>query len=60
MVVFDYDIFRLMPFTGKFSLTDVYLQLAKENLILGFDHTGDKFVDVGKLESLARAESLFR
>ena len=60
VVVFDYDIFRLMPFTGKFSLTDVYLQLAKENLILGFDHTGDKFVDVGKLESLARAESLFR
>ncbi len=60
VVVFEYDIFRLMPFTGKFSLTDVYLQLAKENMILGFDHTGDKFVDVGRLESLARAESLFR
>ena len=59
VVVFEYDIFRLMPFKGKFSLTDVYLELAKEHLILGYDHSGDKFVDVGKTESIARAESLF-
>lgn len=59
VVVFEYDIFRLMPFTGKFSLTDVYLQLAGEHLILGFDHTGDKFVDVGKTDSVAKAEALF-
>lgn len=59
VVVFEYDIFNLMPFTGKFSLTDVYLELAKEHLILGYDHTGDKFVDVGKTDSIAKAESLF-
>ena len=59
VVVFEYDIFRLMPFTGKFSLTDVYLQLAKDYRILGFDHTGDRFVDVGKTDSVAKAESLF-
>lgn len=59
VVVFEYDIFKLMPFKGKFSLTDVYLELAKEHLILGYDHSGDKFVDVGKTESIARAESLF-
>jgi MurNAc alpha-1-phosphate uridylyltransferase len=59
VVVFEYEIFRLMPFTGKFSLTDVYLTLAKEHLILGYDHSGDKLVDVGKTDSVAVAESLF-
>ena len=59
MVVFEYDIFDLMPFTGKFSLTDVYLELAKNHTILGYDHTGDKLVDVGKTDSIAVAESLF-
>ena len=59
VVVFEYDVFRLMPFTGKFSLTDVYLELAKEHTILGYDHPGDKFVDVGKTDSIAKADSLF-
>lgn len=61
-VVFEYDIFRLMEesnFTGKFSLIDVYLKLAADHLIMGYDHTGDKLVDVGKPESVAKAESLF-
>jgi NDP-sugar pyrophosphorylase family protein len=62
VVVFEYDIFRLMEekgFLGKFSLIDVYLALAYEHLILGFDHTGDRFVDVGKPESIVIAESVF-
>ena len=59
VVVFEYDVFRLTPFTGKFSLTDLYLELAKQHAILGYDHTGDKWVDVGKTESVAVAESLF-
>lgn len=59
VVVFDYDVFDLMPFAGKFSLTDMYLELAKQQTILGYDHTGDKFVDVGKTDSIAVAESLF-
>jgi MurNAc alpha-1-phosphate uridylyltransferase len=59
VVVFEYDIFSLMPLTGKFSLLDVYLNLAKEHLIMGYDHSGDKLVDVGKPESIAMAESLF-
>jgi NDP-sugar pyrophosphorylase family protein len=61
-VVFEYDIFRLMEennFTGKFSLIDVYLKLAADHLIMAYDHSGDKFVDVGKPESVAKAESLF-
>jgi NDP-sugar pyrophosphorylase family protein len=62
VVVFEYDVFRLMEekgFLGKFSLIDVYLSLAAEHLIVGFDHTGDRFVDVGKPESIVIAESVF-
>jgi NDP-sugar pyrophosphorylase family protein len=62
VVIFEYDIFRLMEqkgFAGKFSLIDVYLALAAENLILGYDHTGGKLVDVGKPDSIAIAESFF-
>jgi NDP-sugar pyrophosphorylase family protein len=59
VVVFHPGIFSQMPFTGKFSLTDVYLDLAVDHTILGFDHSGDKLVDVGKPESIAIAESIF-
>ncbi|HWR32791.1 MAG TPA: sugar phosphate nucleotidyltransferase [Chitinophagaceae bacterium] len=62
VVVFEYDIFRLMEeagFSGKFSLIDVYLKLASDHLIMGYDHSGDRLVDAGKPESVALAESLF-
>jgi N-acetyl-alpha-D-muramate 1-phosphate uridylyltransferase len=59
IVVFEYKVFDLIPFTGKFSLTDLYLELAKKHLILGYEHTGDKWIDVGKTESVATAETLF-
>jgi len=59
VAVFEYEIFDLIPFTGKFSLIDVYLALAKDHLIMGYDHTGDKFVDVGKPENIAIAQGLF-
>lgn len=59
VVIFQPEVFGLIKQTGKFSLTETYLDLAKENLILGFDHSGDKLVDVGKPESVAIAEKLF-
>lgn len=62
VVVFEYAIFNLMEennFLGKFSLIDVYLQLAAKHLIMGYDHSGDLFVDVGKPESVAIAASKF-
>lgn len=62
VVVFEYDVFRLMEtrgFLGKFSLIDVYLSLAADHLIMGFDHTGDRFTDVGKPESISEAEMIF-
>ena len=62
MVIFDYAVFRLMKeagFSGKFSLIDVYLRLAPDHRIMGFDHSGDRLVDVGKPDSVAKAEKLF-
>jgi NDP-sugar pyrophosphorylase family protein len=60
VVVFQPEFFSLVSQRGKFSLTEPYLELAADHLILGYDHTGDKLVDVGKPESVAIAESLFK
>lgn len=59
VVVFDPAIFSIIRQKGKFSLTETYLDLAADHLILGFDHTGDKWVDVGRPETVALAEKLF-
>ena len=48
-----------MPFSGKFSMIDVYLHFAKTETIKGFDHSGNIFIDVGKPESLEKAAYLF-
>jgi NDP-sugar pyrophosphorylase family protein len=53
------EIFPLMHQEGKFSIVDVYLKLAADQLILGFDHSGSKLVDVGRVESVPVAEKLF-
>jgi MurNAc alpha-1-phosphate uridylyltransferase len=47
------------PFQGKFSLIDLYLHLAKDQLIYGYNHTGNVFIDVGRPESLEKAGYLF-
>lgn len=59
VVVMEPTVFQVIRQTGKFSLTDTYLDLAPEHVILGYDHSGDKLVDVGKPESVAVAEALF-
>ena len=53
------EIFPLMHRQGKFSIVDVYLDLAAEKTILGFDHTGSRLVDVGRTESVIAAEKIF-
>jgi N-acetyl-alpha-D-muramate 1-phosphate uridylyltransferase len=59
VVVFEPTIFDLIPQRGKFSLVDTYLSLAADYPIYGYDHTGDKLIDVGKPESVAVAETMF-
>jgi len=44
---------------GKFSMVDVYLDLAKEYIISSYDHTGAQMIDVGKPESILKAETVF-
>ncbi len=60
VVVFEPNIFELIPQRGKFSLVETYLSLAADHVIAGYDHTGDRFVDVGKPESVAIAEEMFK
>jgi len=59
VVIFQPEIFELIPQRGKFSLVETYLSLAATHPIYGYDHSGDKLVDVGKPESVAIAEKLF-
>ncbi len=59
VVIYEPQIFSLIKQTGKFSIMDSYLDLAADHTILGYDHSGDNLVDVGKPESVAIAEKLF-
>jgi NDP-sugar pyrophosphorylase family protein len=59
VVVLEPSIFDLIPQRGKFSIVDTYLSLAAAYPIYGYNHSGDKLVDVGRLESVAVAEALF-
>ncbi len=52
-------IFELMDgFDGKFSIVDLYLQLAKSHFIEGIDVTKSRIIDVGKPAALLEAEKL--
>ncbi|MEO6681271.1 MAG: nucleotidyltransferase family protein [Ginsengibacter sp.] len=53
------EIFTSINQTGKFSMVDIYLELAKSSTILGYEHDFSKFVDAGKPESILKAESMF-
>lgn len=57
--IISQEIFSLMKMEGKFSMVDVYLDLAKTHDITAFDHSHSKFIDVGKPESITKAEELF-
>ena len=57
--VINAGLLQLIKQEGKFSMVDVYLDLAKEHIISSYDHTGKQLVDVGKPESIAKAEAIF-
>jgi len=58
--ILNTSIFSKIKQQGKFSLVDVYLDLCQTESIQGLDHTGDLLLDVGKPESLTKAETLFK
>jgi NDP-sugar pyrophosphorylase family protein len=50
------NIFDLITEVGKFSITDLYLRLAKQHKIAGFSDTSDFWLDLGKPGQVALAE----
>lgn len=59
LAIFQPEALDLITLRGKFSLIDAYLQLAPQNKIAGYDHTGERLIDVGKQESVKLAEQMF-
>jgi MurNAc alpha-1-phosphate uridylyltransferase len=57
--IIDPVIFSLIRQDGKFSMVDLYLDLAATQKIQGYDQNNSKWVDVGKPGSVALAEELF-
>lgn len=57
--VISNSIFDKINFTGKFGMIDLYLELCANNMILGFDHSNDLVLDVGKPEAVLIAERMF-
>lgn len=53
-------IFNKMPKTGKFSIITTYLDLMKDEKILGFEHSSENWIDVGRAESVIEAEKIFK
>jgi len=53
------EIFDLVTETGKFSITDLYLRLAKSELIEGYLHEG-RWADLGSVEKIRAAEEALR
>lgn len=52
-------LFDLMQDEGKFSIMKVYMDLMKSEKILGYNHSGNVLIDVGRPESVTEAEKYF-
>lgn len=57
--IINSKLLQLITQQGKFSMVDIYLELAKTHTIQGFEHSGSKFIDVGKPENIVLAETMF-
>jgi NDP-sugar pyrophosphorylase family protein len=57
--VIDPAIFALMARDGKFSMVDLYLDLAAGHHVRAHDHSQSRLIDVGRPESAERAALLF-
>lgn len=51
-------IYTLMPVERKFSIVDLYLKLAPNFLIKGYDHSETEWIDAGKTKNIEAAEKL--
>jgi len=56
--IVDPKVFDLITETGKFSIIDVYLRVAKEYAVYSYPHDEDIWMDVGKPENLKAAAAV--
>jgi NDP-sugar pyrophosphorylase family protein len=54
------EIFKMMPETERFSIIDLYLELAKTQKIMAFYDDSDLWIDVGKPEELEAARKIYK
>ena len=57
--VIDHRIFQYFPDKDVFSLVELYLSAAKHEIINGYVHNEDEWMDLGKIENLNQAEEQF-
>jgi len=57
--VVDPKIFKYFPDKDVFSLVELYLLTARKEKISGYFHNEDEWMDLGKIENIKKAESLF-
>lgn len=57
--IIEPELFDMLPKSGKFSIMTNYMELMKSEIIMGYDHSGGKLVDVGRPESVLEAETMF-
>lgn len=57
--IINTSIFPLLTQEGRFSMVDVYLQLAPTHTVQAFDHSYTNFIDVGTPESFLKAQNMF-
>ncbi len=55
----DPAIFSMINRSGKFSIVDVYLELASTQRIIAYDHSGSVLIDAGRMSSIQEAERYF-
>lgn len=51
-------VFGLFPDEQKFSIVDFYLSVAEKEKIVAFEHSKDRWMDIGKPETLKEAQKL--
>jgi NDP-sugar pyrophosphorylase family protein len=57
--IVDPKIFKYFPNKDVFSLVELYLAAAKREKIIGYVHSEDEWIDLGKMKNLSEAEKVF-
>ena len=58
--IIEPELIETMTGKGKFSIIEQYLKIAQHNKIVGYDHTNTKWMDIGKPESIVKANEFLK